>query len=86
MLVALHDLNLAACHCDRLYVLDHGRLAAGGPRVEILTSRLPAEVHGVTSEVTTDPRTTAPQVTFLPGAPHPAETAEAPCHGAATRP
>ncbi|GGV83768.1 hypothetical protein GCM10010228_60430 [Streptomyces massasporeus] len=34
--------------------------------VEILTSRLLAEVYGVTSEVARHPRTGAPQVTFLP--------------------
>lgn len=53
----------AAYYCDHLYVLDHGRLASGGPPVEILTSRLLAEVYGVTSEVAIHPRTGAPQVT-----------------------
>ncbi|RMB82478.1 ABC transporter ATP-binding protein [Streptomyces shenzhenensis] len=71
VLVALHDLNLAAYHCDRLCVLDHGKVTALGPPAEVLTPRLLAEVYGVASEVTVHPRTGAPQVTFLPERPPP---------------
>ncbi|MFE4663531.1 ABC transporter ATP-binding protein [Streptomyces sp. NPDC056716] len=66
VLIALHDLNLAAYYCDRLYVLHEGHVTASGPPVEVLTPRLLAEVYGVTAEVTIHPRTGAPQVTFLP--------------------
>lgn len=66
VLLALHDLNLAAYYCDRLYVLHDGEVTASGPPAEILTPRLLAEVYGVAAEVTTHPRTGAPQVTFLP--------------------
>ncbi|MGA5843321.1 histidinol phosphatase, partial [Streptomyces pseudogriseolus] len=38
---------------------------------EVLTPRLLADVYGVASEVTVHPRTGAPQITFLPGAPPP---------------
>ncbi|OII67298.1 MULTISPECIES: ABC transporter ATP-binding protein [unclassified Streptomyces] len=68
VLVALHDLNLAAYYCDRLYVLRDGRVTASGPPAEILTPRLLADVYGVASEVAVHPRTGAPQVTFLPSA------------------
>ncbi|MGW6249053.1 ABC transporter ATP-binding protein [Streptomyces roseolus] len=76
VVVALHDLNLAAYHCDRLYVLKDGRVTASGPPVEVLTPHLLSEVYGVTSEVTVHPRTGAPQVTFLPGHPPATEPAE----------
>ncbi|MEU7646446.1 ABC transporter ATP-binding protein [Streptomyces huasconensis] len=66
VLVALHDLNLAAYYCDRLYVLRDGRVTASGAPAEVLTPRLLDEVYGVASEVTVHPRTGAPQVTFLP--------------------
>ncbi|NEY31048.1 ATP-binding cassette domain-containing protein [Streptomyces sp. PRKS01-65] len=69
VLVALHDLNLAAYYCDRLYVLCDGKVVASGPPADVLTPRLLAEVYGVRSEVTVHPRTGAPQVTFLPGEP-----------------
>ncbi|MFI6376177.1 ABC transporter ATP-binding protein [Streptomyces sp. NPDC050546] len=66
VLLALHDLNLAAYYCDRLYVLNEGEVTASGPPAEVLTPRLLAEVYGVEGEVTVHPRTGAPQVTFLP--------------------
>ncbi|MER7621170.1 ABC transporter ATP-binding protein [Streptomyces sp. NPDC126503] len=66
VLISLHDLNLAAYYCDRLYVLHHGRVTASGPPAEVLTPRLLQEVYGVASEITVHPRTGAPQVTFLP--------------------
>ncbi|MER6997985.1 ABC transporter ATP-binding protein [Streptomyces sp. NPDC000410] len=68
VLVALHDLNLAAYYCDRLYVLRDGAVAASGPPGEVLTAELLADVYGVAAEVAVHPRTGAPQVSFLPGA------------------
>ncbi|WP_172384408.1 ABC transporter ATP-binding protein [Streptomyces sp. MNP-20] len=66
-LLALHDLTLAAYYCDRLYVLDGGRVVASGPPGEVLTGELLAEVYGVTAEVAVHPATGAPTVTYLPG-------------------
>ncbi|MFC4332546.1 ABC transporter ATP-binding protein [Streptomyces andamanensis] len=66
VLVALHDLNLAAYYCDRLYVLRDGGVVASGPPQEVLTPRLLAEVYEVTAEVAVHPRTGRPHVTFLP--------------------
>lgn len=68
-LLALHDLNLAAYYCDRLYVLQAGRVVASGTPAEVLTPGLLAEVYGVTAEVTTHPTTGAPTVVYLPGTP-----------------
>ncbi len=52
---ALHDLDLAAAYCDRLVVLDAGRVVAAGPVGDVLSSRLVAQVYGVTAEVETHP-------------------------------
>jgi iron complex transport system ATP-binding protein len=46
VLAALHDLNLAA-RCDRLIVIDKGRIAADGSPREVLTARLLRAVYGV---------------------------------------
>ena len=46
-LVALHDLNLAAQFCQRLYVMKAGRIVASGATPEILTPELLAEVFQV---------------------------------------
>jgi len=37
VLAVLHDLNLAAEYCDRVILLQHGRIAAAGPTREALT-------------------------------------------------
>ncbi|WP_435069780.1 ABC transporter ATP-binding protein [Amycolatopsis thermoflava] len=62
VLVALHDLNIAAATCDRVAVLHNGRLAAAGPPVEVLTPDLVRRVFGVTPVVVTHPVTGAPQL------------------------
>lgn len=65
--VALHDLNLAASFCDRICVMDGGRVVATGSPVEVFTPALLAEVYRVEAEVTEHPRTGVPYVTVLPG-------------------
>ena len=37
VLTVLHDLNLAAEYCDRIYLLREGRIEAGGPTAEVFT-------------------------------------------------
>ncbi len=46
-IVVLHDLNLAARFCDRLYLLNHGRMHCNGSVNEVLTRDNIAEVYGV---------------------------------------
>ena len=65
-LVALHDLNLAAAHCDRICVLHDGRLVAAGAPADVLTPDLLAEVYRVDADVHPHPRTGITQVTVLP--------------------
>jgi iron complex transport system ATP-binding protein len=48
-LAVLHDLDLAARSCDRLIVLDQGRVVAAGPVLVALTPEVLSEVFGVTA-------------------------------------
>nr|WP_234355389.1 ABC transporter ATP-binding protein [Kitasatospora aureofaciens] len=64
VLTALHDLNLAAGHCDRLYVLAAGRIVAAGPPAEVLRPALLAEVFGVRATPVRHPETGALQLLF----------------------
>ncbi|MFH8579256.1 ABC transporter ATP-binding protein [Streptomyces zaomyceticus] len=70
--VALHDLNLAAMHCDRLVVLARGRVVASGTPGEVLTEELIAEVYRVRSVVTRPEPDGPPHIRFLGTVPGPA--------------
>ncbi|MFE3935951.1 ABC transporter ATP-binding protein, partial [Streptomyces goshikiensis] len=65
-LLVLHDLNLAASFCDRLYVLSAGRVAASGPPERVLTEELLADVFGVRTRVGVHPDTGAPNIVYVP--------------------
>ena len=65
-LVALHDLNLAAGYCDRVYVLHAGRVAAAGPVSDVLTPDLLAQVFAVRAHRGTHPLTGAPHLYLAP--------------------
>ena len=58
--VALHDLTLAAAHCDRVALLRAGRLVAVGPPLDVLTPERVEDVYGVACEVLTHPLTGRP--------------------------
>lgn len=47
VVVALHDLGLAARFCTRLVLMQRGRVVADGPPAQVLTPALMAEVFGV---------------------------------------
>jgi iron complex transport system ATP-binding protein len=53
--VAIHDLDLAARYCDRLALIDEGRLVAEGTPDEVLTEANLAAVYGVESEIRKGP-------------------------------
>ena len=51
--LVLHDLNQALAWCDHVVVLNHGRVVAAGPPVQVLTPDLVRTVYGVEAEVVT---------------------------------
>ena len=51
VVAALHDLNLAAMYCQRLYLLEGGRVVAQGTPEEVLTPERIEAVYGVRAEV-----------------------------------
>ncbi len=65
-IAALHELNLAALYCDRLYVLKQGQLVASGTPEVVLHPDLIRDVYGVWSEVSLHSLTGKLTITFLP--------------------
>jgi iron complex transport system ATP-binding protein len=52
--VTLHDLTLAALFCDRLVVLNGGRVLAAGTPAEVLTAELISDVYEIDARVVPD--------------------------------
>ena len=65
-LAALHDLNLAAAYCDRLFALEAGRIITAGSPSDVLTPDLIRHLFGVGAHVHSDPHTGRPHLTFYP--------------------
>lgn len=75
VLTALHDLNLAAMFCDRIYVLAEGRIVTSGTPLEVLNADTVRTVFGVDAHVIEHPDTGAPQLLYSVGVTAPATPA-----------
>ncbi|MCC5903169.1 MAG: ABC transporter ATP-binding protein [Halomonas sp.] len=64
-IIALHDLNHAAMFCDRLIVMQAGRIVASGLPEEVLTQELLHEVFSVQAHVETSPYHARPHIHFV---------------------
>lgn len=67
VVIALHDLNLAAIYGDRIALLSNGSLAACGRPEEVLTEQQISRAFGVAVTVTRHPVHHTPLVVPLPG-------------------
>jgi iron complex transport system ATP-binding protein len=65
-LLTLHDLNLAATYCHRLYVLSHGHIVTEGRPEEALTPEMIQQVFAVRAHVGKNPLTGCLQLAFAP--------------------
>ena len=54
VIAAIHDLNIAAMYCDRLYAVKEGRVVASGRPEEVLTPELIRTVYEVNAGVLRD--------------------------------
>ena len=68
VLLALHDLNLAAGFCDALILLHNAKVVASGAPEQVLTPDLLRSVYGVEVTVLRHPRNGRPLIAYdLPG-------------------
>ena len=54
VIAAVHDLNIAAMYCDRLYAVKGGRIIGQGRPGELLTPEFIREVYEVDAQIMTD--------------------------------
>lgn len=65
VLAALHDLNIAATYCDRIIMLQSGKIVADGTPEQVLTKERLRSVYGVETDITIHPLTQKTHITFL---------------------
>ncbi|MFC4667555.1 ABC transporter ATP-binding protein [Seohaeicola nanhaiensis] len=63
-IIALHDLDHAAAYCDRIAVMEKGKVIAQGPPDEIITTEMIASVFGVDAIVHLRKDSGRPRVEF----------------------
>lgn len=64
VLASFHDLNLAAAYCDRILVLDGGKLVADGTPQDVLTESLISDVFKTCVMVDTHPLSSRPRISY----------------------
>lgn len=57
ILVALHDIELAAIYFDHIFVLNQGQLVASGSPDQVITSKLIKDVYNVDAHISRDAKT-----------------------------
>ncbi|MBI4941917.1 MAG: ABC transporter ATP-binding protein [Actinobacteria bacterium] len=75
---AIHELNLAAAYCDRVYLLAQGRVVADGTPEQVLTPALLRTVFGVHAHAGVHPATGRLHLAFAP-APAAGPAPQTPC-------
>ena len=62
VVAVFHDLNLAAEYCDRLVLLNQGRVVAAGTPADVLTSEMILNVYGVSVLIQRNPASDGPHI------------------------
>lgn len=66
VIAAVHDLNIAAMYCDRLYAMKDGRIVGQGRPNELLTAEFIQNIYEVEAQTMTDPSGNL-HILFRPG-------------------
>ena len=63
---SVHDLNIAACYCDKIVLMKAGKIVAVGTPEEMFTPELIEKLFGVHTQVTVNSVTGRPNIVFIP--------------------
>jgi len=65
-LCALHDLNLAAQYCDRIYILYNGHIVEEGAPEDVITEEMIQRIYGTKASVEVHPKTGMLNIVYYP--------------------
>ena len=54
IVASIHDLNIAAMYCDRLFVMKNGKIVGSGTPQEVLTKEFIKEIYDIDVEIVND--------------------------------
>ena len=63
---SVHDLNIAACYCDRIILMKAGKIVDVGPPEEMFVPEKIKYLFGVDTQITVNAVTGKPNIVFLP--------------------
>jgi iron complex transport system ATP-binding protein len=63
---SVHDLNIAACYCDKIILMKAGHIVAYGTPEEMFTPEMIYKLFGVNTQVTVNSATGKPNIVFIP--------------------
>ena len=63
---SIHDLNIAACYCDRIILMKAGRIVDAGTPEEMFVPEKIKAIFGVNTQVSTNEATGKPNIVFIP--------------------
>ena len=66
---SIHDMNIAACYCDKIIMMKSGHIVKVGTPEEVIVPDMIKGLFGVDTQITKNPITGKPNVIFLPEIP-----------------
>lgn len=66
IITSLHDLNLGSQYCDKLMLINKGRISAIGTPLEVITEENIRNVYGCNAIVDKNPESGTPRVSLIP--------------------
>ncbi len=66
---SIHDMNIAACYCDKIIMMKAGHIVKVGTPEEVMVPDMIKGLFGVDTKITENPVTGKPNVIFLPEIP-----------------
>lgn len=66
VIAAVHDLNIAAMYCDKIFAMQEGKIIGFGEPATLLSGEFIKEIYGVDAKVVTDRYTGLINVMYMP--------------------
>lgn len=63
---SIHDLNIAAFYCDKIFAINNGKIVHNGTPEKVLNKKLIKELFGVEAEIGTNPKTKKINISYIP--------------------